>query len=229
MARVQYGSVVDRIDGKVGGHVFQKCGQSFSLRSKPAVIFSQSAAIKGTRFQFSSLASLWRSITLPQKQSFASYASTYPTYDRYGNKIILTPYQLFMYLNRPLVMAGYSPVTTCVAYSAPPIYRGYIASLDKFYQEFIVECDGYNYDPYVMLIYASPIYVAPKSVTLNKTVYCGLIKHEDYATVDIYSKWSSYNPSGFVVGMSVLIECWWLNFSTGCMVFGNKDEVVCTS
>lgn len=223
MARVQYGSLVTNLKGKIGGHVFQRCGQSGSLRSKSTVVSSQSSYSQATRNQFSSLASEWRSLTTSQRNSFSIQASTYPTFDSYGNPIVLTGYQLFMYINRTVLMAGYPIVTTCVPYAAPPIVPGYVASLDPDFPEWIIELDGYVTNPVVCLIYASQWYTPPRLITSPKMIYVNKITQADGGAQEIYPEYVARYGSTFNLGWIVYLEYWFLNTTTGCAILGNTD------
>lgn len=123
MAVVKYSSSIDEIRGKLGNSIYQRCGQSLSIRSNGSVRQSQSADMIETKQNFSSLCQTWRSMTFAQKQSFSDNASTYPTYDGFGNAIILNAFQLFIYINRVKFLCDSTPITTCVPYSVAPFFN----------------------------------------------------------------------------------------------------------
>lgn len=103
MAVVEYGSIVTEIRGKLGSHVFQKCGQLLSMRTQKSQKFSPSVAGQESKRKFLLLTTFWASITPEEKQTFTDAAPTYPTKNKFGNDITLTGYQLYIYINRSLL------------------------------------------------------------------------------------------------------------------------------
>lgn len=116
MAIVKYSAAISEIRGKVGGAVFQRCGQSLSLRSNPSHIYARSESAVNSRSKFASLANSWNQLTQSQRNSFTAAASSYPTYDKWGNSIILTGYQLYIYVNRYAYFGDYDPTVSGFSY-----------------------------------------------------------------------------------------------------------------
>lgn len=121
MAVVQYGTLVTEIKGKVGGNVFQRCGQSLSLRVKGGKRQSNGNRTLTAKNQMALLASEWRSLSGAEYATWKDNAASYPAVDRYGNTIVLSPYQLFVQLNRVLQIIGEPLVRVCDAYNPPLI------------------------------------------------------------------------------------------------------------
>jgi len=225
MAIVQYGALVTGIRGKVGGQVFQRCGQSASLRNKSTVVSSQSSYASGTRSEFSSLASTWRSMSLEQKTSFNTWASSYPTFDRYGTSIILSAYQLFMYINRPLLMAGLPLVLTCVQYVAPPVFDCFVSYFYVPDEEFLIELDGELAGPYQILFYMSAEFVPPGLVSSPKTVYMGRMTIPDGGSINVYDAYVARYPNSVFTDMNFYIEYWSINTESGAMILSGKESI----
>lgn len=118
MARVKYGTIVTEIRGKVGGLVFQKCGSQLSMRVNPSKKIPSTTDAFYTRNRFVVLAKAWAQMSPEQKLSFTTQAPTYPTIDKWGNPIVLTAYQLFIYINRTVQLVEGTVVTT-----AYPFYQ----------------------------------------------------------------------------------------------------------
>jgi hypothetical protein len=118
MAIVKYSSLVNQVIGKVGGVVFQKMGQSLGVRSIRSYRPSGSTIAGSNRFVMNTLAAVWQSLTILQKQAWQTVSSGYTMYNRYGQVIVLTGYQLFFYINK-VKLLYYTGVTT-----AAPSYSG---------------------------------------------------------------------------------------------------------
>jgi hypothetical protein len=120
MARVKYGAIVTEIKGKVGGQVFQRSGQVFSLRNNPSHKIPQSISAQRWRHKIALLASNWRTMSDTNKATWTTYANTFPTVDNFGNPIVLTGYQLYIYVNSVRYVGDTTIIQSTGAY-APPV------------------------------------------------------------------------------------------------------------
>jgi len=125
MAVVKYGTIVTEVRGKVGSVVFQRCGKSLSIRSQVSKNYSKFASNYSNRFDFASLALTWNSLSAAQKLSFKTQAPSFPTKDKFGNPIVLSGYNLFIMVNRTLLLGGRPLLTTAQPYyvSAPALVQ----------------------------------------------------------------------------------------------------------
>jgi hypothetical protein len=225
MAQVEYGSLVTRINGKVGGHVFQRCGQTLSLRNKAAVKFSTSEDSLLTRSDFSQIANAWRALTDEERNSFTYYANTYPTFDRLGNPVVLSAYQLFIYLNRSLVALHRPLLTTCTPYVAPSLTVPTIGTCSVSGHSFPVSVLHYNATNELSMLYMTGLVPLNYASTSPKTkfvqafsFYAGFPENKfDYINNEI--------PGGVIAGFSQYFEWWSINRNTGCFVF-DKSQVI---
>jgi hypothetical protein len=129
MAIIKYGALVSEIKGKIGSTVFQRCGKMFAIRSQTSKNYGKYPSNYISRINFSAIAVAWQALTPANKASFTTYASTYPTYDKFGNPCVLSGYNLFVYLNRVWQLLGLSLLTACNAYAIvglPSINWGYL-------------------------------------------------------------------------------------------------------
>jgi hypothetical protein len=117
MGIVLYGGGVALIKGRVGGQVFQVCGQTKSIRTHLMHRPSRSKVGYSARHHLSVLASAWQSLTPTQQGTFVTAAQTWPANNRYGISIVLTGYQLFFLLNKRMALGNFSLFTSCQAYS----------------------------------------------------------------------------------------------------------------
>jgi hypothetical protein len=121
MATLKYGSIVTEIKGKLGGHVFQRCGQSLSVRTISARRLTSSLLKSISKTQFGSVASQWRKLSNAQKTNWSNIAPTYPTVDKFGNDIVLSGYQLYQYINKRYLLISNQCVNTGIPYNPPPM------------------------------------------------------------------------------------------------------------
>jgi len=120
MTVVKYSALITELKGKLGGSVFQKCGQSLSLRGNPTRKVSQTSASQSSRVNFANIANTWRGLSDAVHQQWNAVASSYPTFDKFGNSLVLTGYQLFQYLNR-VASQNSNPIVTSASTYDPPV------------------------------------------------------------------------------------------------------------
>jgi len=119
MAIVKYGSVVDELKGKLGGSVFQKCGNALSVRSNLSHNPPSSESAMLSRTQFAQIAYRWRNMSEAQKLLWNQNASSFPSVDGFGNPQILTGYQTFILCNRSLLLIGRPLSVASTPYNPP--------------------------------------------------------------------------------------------------------------
>jgi hypothetical protein len=117
MGIVLYGGGVDQIKGKVGGSVFQKMGQSLGVRGYRSNCTSNSSLARNRRFSMNVLAQAWTNLSSVQRNSWISAAPTYPAFNRYGAAIVLSPYQLFVKINKRQLVFGGSLILSAINYN----------------------------------------------------------------------------------------------------------------
>lgn len=155
MARVKYGTIVTEIKGKLSGSVFQKCGQSLSLRSNPSKLISRSPASMITRNNFRKLASLWHTLDAEQRYTFSANAPGYPTFDKWGNRITLSDYQLFIFINRVLQLTGTEPVSEANPYQNVAATDCYFGTYSISGQSFPIVLNDYMPADHALIAYIS--------------------------------------------------------------------------
>jgi hypothetical protein len=105
MARVQYGAIVTKIQGKVGGMTFQDNGFGNTLKFVGRVVYRvRSASTPGVSKRQMNLAvarasQRWYNLTQDQRNSWNNYALAYPQYARNSNTSSLSGYYVFMKRN----------------------------------------------------------------------------------------------------------------------------------
>jgi hypothetical protein len=126
MAVLKYSVLVSEVKGSVGGATFQRCGQSLSVRSNPSHRRAGTLPANESRLQFSTIANAWRGLSKAQQDQFGVVSPSYPFTDRFGTAFVANGYQLFVSLNRMLVMVGDSFITVPQFYSPPVFTRPHI-------------------------------------------------------------------------------------------------------
>jgi hypothetical protein len=165
MATVKYGSIITEIRGSLQGHTFQKIGSSLSMRTNPRKSSNTSSNGAARRSTLSLLSNHWISLTPSQKQSFSDYAFTYPTRDKYNNPVVLSAYQLFMYIAFKRYMFDNTLITVCYPFSNPTGFIASIGTVNLTSNQALVWCpDPVPVNTFLM------IYTTVPSFSLNKAV-----------------------------------------------------------
>lgn len=109
MAKIKFSAIaVTDMRGKSGGSVFSKnkggsYTKNFVVPSNPATVAQQAV-----RALFGSIASLWRSLTQPQRNGWNSKAPSFPYTDVFGDTKTLSGFGLHQKLNGNLQNSGQS-------------------------------------------------------------------------------------------------------------------------
>jgi len=215
MAIVKYGGVVTEIKGLFSGAVFQRCGQSLSLRCQPSVRVSQSPDSFMTRSNMTIISNGWAGVSESQKADWTYLANTYPTVDRYGNPIVLTGYQLFVHVNMPLVRAGAECVLAAYAYNPPANTIEAVAVMHVNLSDFAIAANGVVDSQQLLLLYLSDPLPANCVLSHPKIRYFRSFD-ENYNFADAffeeYIAWAHQTP---VIGKWYYQELWLVNTPDG--------------
>lgn len=172
MAVVKYGSIVTEIKGSIQGLTFQKCGQVLSARSNPYHKQAFTAAAQNSRNEFSYVVAQWNKLDASEKAAWSAVASSYPTFDKFGASVILTGYQIFMYINRFLYTANLTLITTAVAYSSHPIFYMGLNLLDLDTHTCELGRSAYYAAGYSYVLYISDCYSGNSYIPYKPTFFC---------------------------------------------------------
>lgn len=215
MAVVKYGSVVTEIKGKVGGWCFQKCGQSLSLRSNPSKFVSRSQRSFATRTKFSELASKWNQLTADNKLSYSLAANTYPTFDKWGNPLVLNGYQLFQYIHRTSQLVTGNIYNTAVAYANPCL--AVLASFDISIAGdlFSITIEEELLPSHYLLFYTSQ-QLPPNSFRVpSEYKFFAFMSESDGVSINVYEQFVAALNTTPVVGNNFYILCKEIDITTG--------------
>jgi hypothetical protein len=187
MAAVKYGLGITEIRGAVGGAVFQRCGKVLSIRENRHHNPAKSTFGNSSRTQFSYIANAWRILTAAQKSAWNAVASGYPATDPFGNTITLTGYQVFVRLNRWVILSNSPIVSTAQAYNPPASNSMTTYGFNHVGSQFFLTFQGSLTAGHIWLFFVSNPYPYPSNYVKYKTYYiCG----EPSSVTDNQNIWS---------------------------------------
>lgn len=223
MAILKYGSLVSEIRGKLNNSIFQRCGQTLSIRNNPSKLQVRNPFGQNSRNNMSAVSSVWRSLSSNQRTAWLYAAPTYPTFDRFGVATVLTAYQLFVYVNKPLALAGYGLITDAINYNPPVLTNATFEEITPSSNEFFFSADAPLPNNCIYMFYMS--YPMPLGASRQNYQAYYLGSYDDTLEGGV-NLWSSLS-SGFRVAFGQLatysIEIWLVNTSDGQMILENSD------
>ena len=113
------GLMVGQLSGKAGSTVASrnKAGSYFRTKTTPKLV--QNANTSANRSSFSTLASLWRTITSAQRGGWRNLGASMTRTDSLGNVYTLTGLQAYESVNRNIATYGGSTVADAPAFTPP--------------------------------------------------------------------------------------------------------------
>jgi hypothetical protein len=175
-----------------------------------------------SRVLFSKLSIVWRSMSLADRLTFSSFASTYPTFDKFGNPVVLTGYQLFIMLNRSLQLIGVSPVTECIAYSVPPLSDFDFDEINVTTQSAPLLFNTQLVSPYVALFYTSNCVIAGQDQTDPAVSFRTWINWNTALNFNMYSALVSSMAIKPFAGGAIYWSAVIINYLTGALIADNS-------
>ena len=115
MARVQYGTIVTELKGKVAGQVFQRGSTGFVLRNKNSRKGSDSLIRSASARLLTRVSSSWRDLTDEERTQWSGGAVNWPFVDKFGVPYTGSGYQYYMAFNRNRLQIGLAMVTAPVS------------------------------------------------------------------------------------------------------------------
>lgn len=162
MARVQYGTIVTEIKGKVQGQVFQGGNVGFLLRNKGYTKGIASTARNEANQKLSANASAWRSLTDTQRGQWAALAPDWLFYNKFGASYQGSGFQIYMSYNGYRNLGGYPSVDEPGVID-PPTNPGLIELAGLYPDGLEITCENEGTNDMWYTVYAS----APVSAGRN--------------------------------------------------------------
>lgn len=117
MAVVQYSAIVTQLRGKLGGSVFNKSKNAYTLQKKQQQPKGSRGYQSEVRNFFAKFQRTWKTITSSQRTQWGVCASNNPTRDRFGNQTVLSGYNQYVKAN---MLAEYcNTVAPATPYTSP--------------------------------------------------------------------------------------------------------------
>lgn len=175
MARVQYGSIITELKGKLGGHIFQGGNNAKVIRLRGYTKGSTTTTRSAATSNLQQITSAYRLLTSPQRASWVAAAGNWPFTDKFGNTYFGSGYQMYVAYNRNLVAIRQATVVSPVA-PVSPMALGTIVASASATNTLVVGWDNALDGNTTVMCFASPMY--PSSVNSNNRRYTFLaIEH----------------------------------------------------
>lgn len=112
MAKIKYSALVSDMRNKLNGSVASKNRFGSYLRNKVSPVNAQTTAQMLSRQQLGSLSGAWRGLTEEARQTWLAAVENYQRTDQFGDSYKMTGQNLFISLNKNMMTAGATAVTT---------------------------------------------------------------------------------------------------------------------
>lgn len=119
MAKILMGTIVADMRGKQGGTVYSRNRYSNYSRNKTSPVNPNTTKQSAIRSAFGGLATMWRSLSLFDRDSFKALAQQMQKTNVFGNTFYYTGQNMFMSMNTTLLGMGLPIVTTAPV--EPPV------------------------------------------------------------------------------------------------------------
>ena len=112
---IKFGAIITDGRGSLGGHVMSRNTYGAIMRTKVTPVNRSTTLQQNVRSSLTAIAQLWRSITDAQRAAWGSLAQEVSRTNIFGDSVKLTPFNLFIRLNRNLNAIGVSPISDAPA------------------------------------------------------------------------------------------------------------------
>lgn len=129
MARVKFSSLLNSIDGSVGGTTFQRNKSGNTVRSKPLPVNHNSLKVIETNNFLAIIQNAWRAMSDNERNEWVLFANYNPVGNIHNRNVNLSGYQLFVKYNLLRLTGGYTLLTT-ITYG---VYNSLSTSLEFWY------------------------------------------------------------------------------------------------
>lgn len=96
MARITYSGLVTSIRGKVGGTVFQANAYGHTVKNSPNMVRPNTPDQQLSKVILSKAVKLWSEISQPERDSWNTFASTFPQYAKNNPSSVLSGFNVFV-------------------------------------------------------------------------------------------------------------------------------------
>ncbi len=96
MARIIYSAIVENIRGSIAGTTFQGNKHGYTVKKKPNIVNPRTNSQALRKAGLSAATRAWRDLSTADRNSYNSYASTYPQYAKHNPSSQLSGYEVFV-------------------------------------------------------------------------------------------------------------------------------------
>lgn len=120
MGKIQFGSFVTDMRGKVGGSIYSKNAFGSYVKNKTIPINPNTPAQQAARAQFATVSQDWANLTRAQKRAWGANAINYQQKDVFGKVYTPSGFGMFMSLNGNLSTVGAEKLVAPPSITPPP-------------------------------------------------------------------------------------------------------------
>ena len=95
MARIIYSGLIESIRGSIAGTTFQANAYGYTIKKKPNIINPNTASQNLRKSYLAKAVRQWRSFIQATRDSWDTFASTYPQYSQHNPSAQLSGYAVF--------------------------------------------------------------------------------------------------------------------------------------
>jgi hypothetical protein len=117
MARIKFTAIVEDIRGSIGGTTFQRNKYGYTCKRKPRMTLPNSQYQNRQKGYFGTAIAAWRELTQAVRDSWDTWASTYPSYAKHNPSAQLSGYAVYTRTTVYTLMQGYQPRTSAPSFT----------------------------------------------------------------------------------------------------------------
>lgn len=119
MAVIQYSALINQMRGKLGGSVFNKSKNSYTLQRKQQQPVGTRGNQSTVRNRFGNFQRSWKELTNAQRVNWQTTAGNNPARDRFGNLTVLSGYNQFLKASMLATYGSQTPPSAPYTAAAP--------------------------------------------------------------------------------------------------------------
>jgi len=120
MGKIQFGSMVTAISGKIGGQVYSRNKAGAYVKNKVIPTNPNTPSQVDARQQFAMVSAAWKALTRAVKRAWITQSVNYPRKDALGNVHAPSGFNFFMSLNGNLATVGAEKLVNPPSLTPPP-------------------------------------------------------------------------------------------------------------
>jgi hypothetical protein len=157
MAIVKFTAIVDEIRGSIGGTTFQRNAYGWSIKRKPNIIRPNTLRQQISKTSFGSITRYWASLSQVNRDSWDTYASTYPIPSIKNPSVDITGFNYFVKYHLIKFTTGSRSFLDNATAVAPSFtFISLVLKSDNAGQFRVVLTYTSNFADYVSLFFLSP-------------------------------------------------------------------------